>query len=523
MDSERRPPTRAEQAPGTWHRLHIASPLINLVPQAWRVLRSYWPLLIAVLVGSEAGFVWLDLIFLPLFFLAPMVRTVVHWATLSYRIHDGRLEIRSGLLNRQARLIGPERIQNSELVRNPLHRLTGLVEVRLETAGGEETEGLLSALDEPRALWLLGQLEALRLEQAPAPSPAERSPQQRPLLQLGVAELVAHGLTARRVGVLAILLVVGLELWQQLGGQGQSLPDTTIHPGFMLGIVLASFVLGVLLAVANSLVRFHDFRLEAGSERVAAQYGLITRRKVQLRRQRIQLLRVDEPLFRRWMGYATLHLETAGLAAGPDGVRQAEATIPMVDRDQLARLCAELLQGLDADPWGGDLQPAPLRALGWNQQRALVRSFLLVALTVAIAGPWGLLALVVWPLLALAGWFDWRWQAWRITDQLVLARRGFWIRRTWILPRRKVQSAHCLQSPLLRIWGLAQVLVRMAGNRVWLPPLETLDATGCLAGATTQRVADDTERDTMPLSAPAAVAKARVSPEDEPDSAGGTG
>ncbi len=510
-----------------WNRLHGASPFINLIPQAWRIVRSYWPLLLALLIGTEAGtgLSWLDLLYLPLFFLAPMARTVVHWATLRYRVHDGRLEIRSGLLNRQARLIGPERIQNSELVRNPIHRLAGLVEVRLETAGGEQTEGLLSALALPQATALMDRLEQLRRSAGVLPEQGSDVPAEQPIVAVGTLELLAHGLTSRRVGVLAVLVVIGLELWQQLGGGDTTTLQQGLHPAFLAGVVLASFVLGVALAVGNTLLRFHDFRLVGLDDRIEARHGLLTRRQVGLQRRRIQLLRVDEPLLRRWMGFATLRLETAGLASGPDGMKQAEATVPMVDRDSLPGLCKQLVPELDADPWGGDLMPAPTKALAWNLQRALVRGLLLLALALALGGSWGFLALLALPAMLVAAWFDWRWQAWRITDHLVLARRGFWIRRTWILPRRKVQSALCLQGPILRLWGLSQVLVRMAGNRVWLPPLRSQDAQGCLASAVALTSRPLVQRDTLapaPATPPATAHPADPSDEETEELAGGS-
>ena len=53
-----------------WHRLHPVSLLVNLIPQAWRLLRGYWPLLLALFIGSEAGIGGMDLVFL-LFFFGP--------------------------------------------------------------------------------------------------------------------------------------------------------------------------------------------------------------------------------------------------------------------------------------------------------------------------------------------------------------------------------------------------------------------------------------------------------------------
>lgn len=38
-----------------WRTLHPASVLVNLLPTAWRALRSLWPLAIALVIGGPAA------------------------------------------------------------------------------------------------------------------------------------------------------------------------------------------------------------------------------------------------------------------------------------------------------------------------------------------------------------------------------------------------------------------------------------------------------------------------------------
>ncbi|NOY26891.1 MAG: PH domain-containing protein, partial [Oligoflexia bacterium] len=135
MGSETEPglPTTPVQTP--WKSLHPASLAVNLVPQAWRTARRAWPIFLAIILGGQdIGVQAGDLTLILLFFGLTLARTLVHFLTLHYRLHDGRLEIKSGLIHRQTRTIDPKRIQNVELVRNLFHRATGLVELRVETA-----------------------------------------------------------------------------------------------------------------------------------------------------------------------------------------------------------------------------------------------------------------------------------------------------------------------------------------------------------------------------------------------------
>ena len=119
----------------TWKRIHPASVWVNLLPLTWRTIRQFWPVLILAMVGGQSGFHVVDMLVLMATVGVGAVSSFVHYATLRYRVHDGKLEIRQGILHRQSRVIDPARIQNVERVRNPFHKIAGLVEVRLETAG----------------------------------------------------------------------------------------------------------------------------------------------------------------------------------------------------------------------------------------------------------------------------------------------------------------------------------------------------------------------------------------------------
>ena len=123
----------ASEAP--WRSLHPASLAVNLMPQAWRVLKGFWPVILFSLINQQkqstsgsAG----DFVVFLLFVLLSVFNTVVHFLTLRYRVSGGRLEVRQGLLNRSARSIDPSRIQNVMLVQNLFHRAAGLMELRVE-------------------------------------------------------------------------------------------------------------------------------------------------------------------------------------------------------------------------------------------------------------------------------------------------------------------------------------------------------------------------------------------------------
>ncbi|MCB9794299.1 MAG: PH domain-containing protein [Alphaproteobacteria bacterium] len=487
-----RVPERAAAAPEApapetpWAGLHPASLLVNLIPRTWRTLSSLWPLFLALLVGGQGmGINPGDGAFLLIFLASGFANTVVHFLTLRYRVHGGKLEIRQGLLNRQARVIDPARIQNVSLVRNPFHKLSGLVEVRIETAGDVRTEGLLSALSVEDAQALMRALDAARGHVAEA----EDAAPPEALLRLSLGEIIAYGLSSGSAGKVTLLFAVGLEASSAIS-PGEAERAFVDLPGQkMAALVLLAFAVSWTFETAVAVIRHHGFTLSRTQERgrggrverrLKGQEGLLTRREVQVPLSKVQLAMADEPLLRRSMGYGSVAIETAGLGSMAEGVTQAELVVPMVEQDALGRTLRLAIPQAEVDPWTATLHRPHRRALWRAMMAGSVRSGLVAVALIVFAWPWGLLGLILPFSSMLTAWLDWRFQGWLITPQVVVTRRGFWRRRTWVLARNKLQSVHLVQGPLMRGYGLGRLVVRVAGSQVLLPDLAFDQAEGLL-------------------------------------------
>lgn len=468
----------SEEIPGIdWRGLEAASVVVNLLPRTWKVLAGFWPfLLIAALGGGAVGSFGLDdLWWIALFIASGAWSTLIHYMTLKYRVHGGKLEIHEGLINKRQRVIDPARIQNVGLVRNVFHRMTGLVEVRLETAGEARTEGLLSALSERDAVQLIEVLNALR-GRATAPEPEDEDA----VLSLGVGELLAFGLSRARVGVIGVLLVVAFEVLPLLSPEQTEATLDSLQPGVIAGLVLLAFALSWAGSGMLAVLRHYGFALFRDPDRLRSREGLLTEKKVEIPLSKIQLVLADEPLVRRWMGFGTLSVETAGLGSVQEGVQAAELTVPMVDQSELATVARTAIPSIEIDPWRDRLAPAHPRAL-YRMIVAGLFKWSAIAVPCAIfLPPWGYAALALPVLSIVANVLDYRYQGWIVTPRVIVARRGFWRRQTWVLARDKIQSVHLVQGPLMRWHGLGRLAVMVAGSSVVLPDVGWPVAEGLL-------------------------------------------
>jgi putative membrane protein len=451
-----------------WKQLHILTIFVNLLPRTIFVIRGAWPLLLALLwSGSGDASRLINLGLIGFFFVATVGSTVRHWATLRYRVVDGRLEIRSGVLYRRVRAIDPARIQNVEFTRNLLHRMTNLVEVRIETASGNDVEGELSALTVGAAQELSKALEEARGEAAPI----EEDEPEELLVVNDLVDLLRYGATANRLVALGAALGLGYEglmsvmdpinVDDQVGALSTSL--------LVAGLLL--LVSGVWLGGAvTAVLRHFGFKLALRRDRLVAREGLFTKRVVELPLSKVQVVTASEPMMRRWAGFGSILVRTAAARAGGGGTARAEARVPVVETEDLGRVMGLALPDLDADPWGADLAPPHPFALRRALFRAVVRSVAFTSVVWWLFGGWlGVVAGLSIPILVLFAVLDHRYQGWLVTDRVVIARRGYWHRRSVVVPRDKVQSVQIGAGPFLRRLGLGRVRLLVAGSSVSLP------------------------------------------------------
>ena len=107
---------------------------------------------------------------------------------------------------------------------------------------------------------------------------------------------------------------------------------------------------------------------------------------------------------------------------------------------------------------------------------SLTRAAILAAVVSWWVFPYGLAAWMLLPLAVASAQLDHHYQGWKVGTDLVISRRGWLTRRTWLLARAKIQSTAVAQGPILRRYGLGVVQVRVAGNVVVLPAMSWDDA-----------------------------------------------
>jgi putative membrane protein len=423
---------------------------------------------------------------------------VAHYLTFRFAVTGEELVYRSGVLRRRQRVIPLARVQNIEVRQSLVQRLTGVAELRVETAGsGAEPEAAISVLgrDDADALRtaLLSRRGAARMQQGDAAATAEAAVESRPIVHLTPPELAVAGATANEAGLIAAALVGALQfaddlplpLERYLPNVESYVAEQTVAGTILLvvGAIAIVIVIGWIFSVVGSVVGYHDFTLTRVGDDIQKRYGLLSRREGSIPLRRVQSIRVEESLLRRPLNLASLKIETAG---GPaQGQRcGAEAFVPIAPASRVPGLVQALFPAFA-------LEAVPMQAVHpRSRRRAFTRyaiGIVIVAGALAVFDRRALVLLAALPFAWLIARWQYRMRGYALADGHVVLRSGVLNRVTWIVPDEKIQTLHLTISPFQRRHGLASLIVDTAsgGSQATLVDVAATDA-----GALLERMAE---------------------------------
>lgn len=433
--------------------------------------------------------------------------------TYRFRIGDDSLQIRSGMLQRSLRQIPFARIHNVALHQTLLHRIFGVAEVRLESAGGIKPEAEMRVLkyDDALALEALVRRRRGGAKPAAAGDVAFRTEMDAGdlLLTLTPADIVRLGLISNRGmvvlgGAFAALSQFNPDLLSDLvthwgrvvfgmvGTYGRG------HEAMAMVTLALLFVIAIrMFSVLLAVLQYSGYRLEEHGRRLTLERGLLTRLRTSTPRKRIQSWTLREGMLHRLFRRRTLEVSTAVLDNGSHSQpRSLREVAPVATPER----CEELIRHLMPEvQW-----PMP----GWRPLHRLTawRLFLPQCLLTASIGAvafWkfgglGLALVCLWlPWAGYLAWQNARHAGYAIDDRLIATRSGWWTRQWRFAEIHKLQAIRIGQSPIDRRLGTATLLLDTAGGTAMAEPLRLRFVPEAEAHALHARLGREIARSTL--------------------------
>ncbi|MEO5832822.1 MAG: PH domain-containing protein [Nakamurella sp.] len=353
----------------------------------------------AVLVAAAAGF--------------------VSWWFTRFVIDDEEIRVDTGAVWRRSSRVGFERLQSVDIVQPFAARPFGLVELRLETGGGDSAPTLryLSRAHADRLRGYLlarahGERRAVGDDPAPTASAfSDLGTDDRPLVTVRSARLVGSFLLSTEwlisLGVVVVLLLIG----QRFAVLSFLVP--TLIPA----------VIGAVTLVGRRVVSMFHFTLAESPHGLRVARGLTNLTSQSVPLNRVQGVRITQSLLWKPFGWYRLDVDVLGYLSGHEENNRSEATtvlLPVADQDEMVRALRRVLPGVDVDSIELRRPPRRARLLRWFDAGAL-----------------------------RYGW----------DERVVVTDHGRLVWRRDIVPHAKTQSVRISQGPLQRALRLADVHV----------------------------------------------------------------
>lgn len=432
----------------------IAQAILGYIPLVFFIAIASGPAL-----GSAGIALWGFVIVTGLFGITAW--QVAYYKRFEYETTPDTFDIRSGVVSRRNREIPYRRVQNVDISRNIVQRAFEISELRIETAGGGETEAVLRYVGYEEAKRLQNELRRRKRVEEDSKKTTETeddllyaiSPEDLFVLSIASFDL-------RLASFLSVLLsIAGPPVLIQL------LTDLPISPFLVLGAVIVLVVVGsALLSGISAVLSTYGFRLTQSGDELRYERGLIQRFDGSIPLDKVQLLVLRENLLKRTLGYSTLAVETAGYAPGQGGDVGSESAVPIARRETTWGIAREI------EPFEKiEIIRPPKRARYRYAIRYLMALGVLTGLvyagTLALGFEMYWYALVLGVVLApIAAHYKWKSRGYFVGEDHVVTRTGFWHRTTRVVPYYRVQNAIHTQTILQRRWRLASILIDTAGT-----------------------------------------------------------
>jgi len=424
---------------------------------------------------------------LALVVLAAFAYQMVYVRRFDYQPTADTFDLRSGVVSRRTREIPYRRVQNVDVSRNVLQRVLGIAELRVETAGGGETEIRLRYVSHTEAERLQQEIgRRKRGTDGDDEDAATADSSVRQLFAITPKELLLLGFVRVDLRLLSFATVLLPVIIPSVSNRFPLVDLLQAAPALLVGVVLLALVISSLRAVTG----YYGFELGRDETELRYRRGLVQEYSGAIPLDKVQSVVVSESVLARLLGYASLSVETAGYAPGTDGTG-SQSAVPIADRDRVFRLAREVESF--GDP---AFERPPKRARTRYAIRYSLGVALLAGLGVAIARllPFpvpvpGYAPLVLLPLAPVAAHLKWTQIGFALGANHVVAREGFWTRRTRVVPYYRVQTLVESATVFQRRRKLATLVVDTAGAQgIGSADARALDIDGDRAGELRQEL-----------------------------------
>lgn len=449
------------------YKLHPISAIINFVKGLKELIIPFAIIIITngVNISSDRS-IWMSLIptfvlLVILFFF--LIVGIIKWWTFVYWFEDNELRVEYGLFVKKKRYIPFDRIQSFNHKEGIFHRLFGLVQVMVETAGGNDgkPEVVLTAItkDQAKQIEVVTKKAKETVEQLNEDEePVLVEPTSKVIHKMSPKDLIILATTSNSMGVVFAGIVAILSQGAEFIPYEKIYEELSSFIKFGVVFISVIIVIAILVAWVISVIitffNYYGFTVTEEEDRLIITRGLIEKKRITIPYNRIQAIKIIENPFRQLFGLAGVVFESA---SGGFGENDKKITVfPLISKKLLNRRLEELFPEFR---WGADLVRPPKRAKPFFYRIDFVWLIPLICVLSYFFFPYGLLSfLLIIPVVLLGNW-QYRTAGYSMNGkQLTFVYREI-NRVTFVAWRKRLQAMEVTQTYFQKRKDIASVKV----------------------------------------------------------------
>jgi len=434
------------------YKLHPVSAVINFLKGIKELLIPLFLVLIAngFHINADEANIWEYipmLVFLAVLILY-LISGIIKWLTFVYWFEENELRVEYGLFVKKKRYIPFDRIQSFNYKESIFHRLFGLVEVSVETAGSTDgrPEAVFTAITRDAANIIEKETKKAKVEQkqddevAHSVSSEEALQEVRVIHKMSTKDLMLLATTSNSIGV----VIAGVAaLFSQIV---DVIPTDWIMEElsamiefgimFIAVLIFIAFFIAWILSIIITFINYYDFTVVQENDRIIITRGLLERKRFIIPIHRVQGIKIIENPLRQLIQCATVVVESASWGFG-----KGETNIllfPIISKSEMLNPLKQLFPHLTFELDGEFVRP-PRKSKPHFYRVYILCALPMVGLCSYFFYPYGLLSISIVFLIYFLGLWQFQTNGYRIIGNQLILRYRVINCVTFIAEKKRIQ------------------------------------------------------------------------------------
>lgn len=419
-------------------------------------------------------------------FIMLLAIAILKYLNFKFYLDNDEFHLATGILNKDTTILPINKIQNVYIKQNFIQQLINVVSLTIETAGDDDTEIEIHALDRDTALSLKNQLFSNKqLEQF-----SVDKKHSAPIVYFRASgrRLLLEGISQNHIKSFLIIFsfVVGLynefeKYLQQFHVTEQLKASVNLQSGSIINILIANIfivilaILGsMLFSVIQTFISNYNLEVIENADTIEINKGLFNKVSLILTSVRIQNLVVKTNRLKSYLGLHTLSIKQAMI----NKKQQKNSVIVALEKHQLTHLIRNFYPKYDDR---GEIFKPEILYKRVLLLRSVPIGIILNIPAFFIFGNYFWLVnvpIIIW--IALFVHFSYKKASFQITEEYITINSGFMDRVKHINEVHKIQSVAIKQSIFQKHRHIASLHIATASQSVSIPYISEVHARSIL-------------------------------------------